>query len=367
MNIFSRVNKQPYILVLYMLCIVKALSNTSLYVNPFYDSVFSVLGYVCYGGFLLICLTHKYTVKIFLWLMICCIALAFTTFYSGNVFLLITVLAIMAAYKVNFNNCVKTVFCATIFAIGLIIIGNVLGIFPSVYNFKHGEDVIRNSLGFRHVNNCGLYFLTIIVDAIIIKYENWKKRYYLYFFVVILFLYVTCGSFTSIACSVLAICLLIIFRHFNIKLFYSRPVMILLFSIVPICFIMTYVAAVKYDESVLLQFLNLHLSDRLFLNYMYFKQTQLSMIGHQFELVNWYLDSAYAQMLLFSGVLPSVLYCILNILNLKKAFKNDDVGIVIAILTFAVYGLFETGAIFFWFNISLLYLFTNKAKGRIVE
>ncbi len=345
-------------LIMIFLELIKAFSNTSLYINDAYDTCFQVLSYVSYAALLICCLKSKIRKRYFYIAISIAFFLVITTVYNGNFFLLVTFVSVLACNKANYTELVSVLFKTTILSIILIVSLHFLGLFPSINKLQDG--FVRTSLGFRHVNTCGLYFLSALLMGIILYFRKWKKRYYLYSVSVIIAVYMTCRSLTSIACSAFAVFLVIVMKYWGENIIKNKMFKVLLLSFIPFCFLLTYMCAKWYSNSNILLSLNKITTDRLFLNSIYFKNGAISLFSKPFTLTNWYLDNAYANLLLFNGLIPSIIYCLINIFNIHKAMQERQFGVIICNLVFAVYALLETGAIYFWFNVSIIYALTRE-------
>lgn len=66
--------------------LIKAFSNTSLYINDAYDTCFQVLSYVSYAALLICCLKSKIRKRYFYIAISIAFFLVITTVYNGNFF-----------------------------------------------------------------------------------------------------------------------------------------------------------------------------------------------------------------------------------------------------------------------------------------
>ncbi len=108
---------------------------------------------------------------------------------------------------------------------------------------------------------------------------------------------------------------------------------------------------------------DINLSGRILMLQRYFAFYRLTLFGqpiaygsefYRFGLST--LDNSYMRLLLNNGIIMFVLYIIAFIALIRKYVKNRDTKLLIVITLFAVYGLFETVAVRFEFNFSLILL-----------
>lgn len=349
-------------LTLFCLTIIKAFSNTSLYMNNNYYTFFKLLSYMTYIALLICCFRIPIKKKKFAFLSLLCLLLGIATIYSENIFLLVTFVAIMSINEANYYTVVRAIFYASIISFFVIVGLHLLGIFPSVDKIQNGT--YRTSLGFRHVNTCGLYMLAILLMGITLYFNKWKKKYYIYTTFVFLTIYITCKSMTSLLCGMLSVVLLFVFKKWGNFLIERKLVRICIYLLTPMCFLATYFSAKYYSSSELLKYINVLMTNRIFLNSVYFQTGTVSLFSKPFIMPNWYLDSAYANLILFNGVVPSTIYTILNIFNTRKAIKEREFGVIICIIIFSIYALSEIGALYFWFNVSILYILSINFPDR---
>lgn len=342
-------------IIMFFLAFVKSFSDTSLYIDKSYNSLLKILAYFIYITLFYSCLNF---VKVKSYSLILCIIssilLGISIYYNRNPFLLVTVIAIIACSNNNYHGIVNALFKGQLVSIILIFILSIIGVFPEVDKYRDG--IYRLSMGFRHANTAGLYILSICLFGITLYFYTWKKKYYLYLLAATLVIYLTCKSRTSIYCCLMALLLIPVFKIFGKHMVSNRIIKSILIIFVPLCIICTYIAAIYYDKVSIFSILNRYSNDRLFINALYFSKCSLKLFSQKVIIGNWYLDSSYSNLILFNGLIPTVLYSILNCACMNKAIKNHDFGTIICIVIWGIYGFFETGNLFFWFNATLLYL-----------
>lgn len=136
----------------------------------------------------------------------------------------------------------------------------------------------------------------------------------------------------------------------------------------------TYISAKYLETSALLQKLDLVFTNRLFINYYFFRENRITLLGQNIALVDYSgtvynnihnvynlsitCDSSYTMSLLIMGLIPTLIAMLGFILLMKKARKNRAYVIMAIAALLAVYAFCESQMLDIYKNFIYFYLMT---------
>lgn len=265
------------------------------------------------------------------------IACAYSTYISGAIDFIISFLLALIFYKRDEKNFIKYFFISSICCYILTIVLYNLGVLNnnSIKRITEEGTVVRNSLGFAHVNGVFKHLISIILAGYLLIDDKYLKRYSIVVFVISTILYTYSASRTGYLCTIL---FLIIANFFNITKFkivrkYSKYTFLILT-------ILTILIALKfgvYEDDMV----NELLSNRPYIwNYYIRTGKLLSMFGTEIQGSFFVIDNVYLTYLVAYGIITYIIYFILNFISYSIIKENRKVLLVFII--FAIYGIFET-------------------------
>ncbi len=252
----------------------------------------------------------------------------------------------------------------------LLLVNLTLYHFGLLYNFTSGP-VTKHSYGFWTPNQLGVTVLQLAVILLILSSKGYfyKKAFMfkliatIYFGLLMVLLYLS-GSRGSEIATVVAITIFASLRLAKkLKKIPSRIFFSILAVLPFFMSLLTLNSSVNQVGSPLYK-LNVLLTTRISLgNYFYqqygvtlFGQNVVYHLGASAGVAYYFLDNEYLVYLINYGLLATTLFVGYIILLTNKAIVTKRYGLLIAIITFAVYGFVEQGAGEAWVNFSLCFI-----------
>lgn len=237
---------------------------------------------------------------------------------------------------------------------------NFVGVLENNYSSRIIGDVsiLRNNLGFAHVNAAFMYFLPIFLSALLITSKSNRK----FLFPIVAVLSAIIYYYTRSRTGILIIVLAFIFYAFK-GLFTKKRIKSLLkyqyiiFTVIPI------LMAIKLGSNFS-SGLNESLSFRLFYWKYYLDHLGISISG-QDVLTEYPLDNMYLTYLISYGIISYIIYLVVFMKSYKK-FKDNKL-VLITITLFNIYSIFENMFVYcnsFALILQLMYLL-NEDDGKM--
>lgn len=293
------------------------------------------------------------------------VAAVVTTYNSGARAVLISIMFILCANRVDLDDLCRFTFKMNTSMILLVIALSIAGLIPGEIVTR--GSMTRYSLGFASSNTLAMAVLKSVLLYYITRYERIKFRNLIGMAVFLAFTYYLTGSrlFALIGCVFLV---LAVYEMINPNAFSSKKVLVIGEVVLPILTIATLyygtVYWIRHDE---LLSLNELFSGRLyFINY-FLTEYGISTWGQKIEFTTvrdslaaggtWFaLDNSYAYALVCYGVVFFAIMAVAYLLEIFIMHRIQRKEIFIYLLCMLVIGLTENGIFDVTFNFALLYL-----------
>ena len=279
-------------------------------------------------------ITNKITKKELLKIIILFIVASFSTIFVGEVNLLIAILAATYFLKTDENKIVRYFFITLTSWYILIVFLYLIGILDnnSLIRVSQNEIIMRNSLGFSHVNQTFLYLLPIIFSSYILYFDKHRKKYsiVIFFIATILYLITNCRTgYFSVIVFLILINLKVKKRNHNVNL---TSLIFLLFTICSIFITKKYGANGSNT-------INHILSLRPYYLFYYLNNFSLVTIKGGNFISTIPMDNVYIYLLLEKGIIIYLFYLLVIHYYFSKCEYDKHIeNIIYASL---LYGLFE--------------------------
>jgi hypothetical protein len=224
--------------------------------------------------------------------------------------------------------------------------------------------------GYTNVNVLGGFIFIVCLSNLVLQ-KKFKLKNILPYWMIAIFVYLLLNSRTVVALIVLMPLLRLLIEKLIEK---KKNMLVLLISSgAPImCLLLTLVTTKLYESNLLVQKLDLFLSNRIYLNYRNLTEWGTSWFGQatQFFSDKIYfnsvtgtystfntVDNTYMCLVIQMGIIATVIYIIINILNIRKAYIYKNSALLVGIILLSIYGVTESSVIEVFINFPLLYLF----------
>lgn len=279
---------------------------------------------------------------------------------------------------------IVSVYFKTFIVLGILIpLMAVTGLISNTVMDTVGITGKRYAYGFTHPNVLGAVLLVIVICWC---YLHWKSIKLYHIVIINLLSYgmmqITDSS-SSFICIAFISVIALLERWFDKKsklnVWYFGIIVLLIF-----CPAISYYFMVKYTPSnPLMLAIDLFTTGRLRTMNAFFVKYGVKILGNPIifdmerrSLLLFALDNSYGYILIRFGIIVSLFYFMGLFKVIKRAIQIRDTRIIICVLTFLVYGLFENYFFKIQFNFTLLFIFTNYygnsnklrvKKGRVVN
>lgn len=292
----------------------------------------------------------------------------FITILSGSIDFVITLLLSLMFYKDNIKDFFRNYFISSAFCYVLTIFLNFIGVLENNAIRRITEEgiIVRNSLGFSHVNGVFKNLMPIILSGYFLVKEKNIKKYNIVVFVLSTILFAVSNSRTGYICVIIYLLFtsfINIMKHKIVRK--SIKYMYIICTIITI--LITNVAGRSFDNSI-----NQLLSDRpVIWNYYLYNAGVISLINFNFTRIP--IDNTYITYIINYGILTYVILFLIKYFAIKKI--NDN-RILLIILIISIYGIFENLTSYgldFTLIIQLIYLLdiknndSNELKQRSIQ
>lgn len=269
------------------------------------------------------------------------------------------------AIFVDYNKIIKTMKSTWIWCALTVVALSLVNIIPTNTGFRE-TGIPRMSLGFVHPNTLGFVCFIIGLLLLIDSYKKVTRNNIIKLLLLTLVAYFIANSRTS---SILLLALDIVmiakvFRNSMITTFLKKRWMYTLVAISVIGLVgFTLWIATSYSGTIKQMMLNRFLNNRAQNGAYYMSLYGISLFGRSIpEFVLWsdnftqlYLDNGYLLMLIKYGVIAATLYIMMILQAAKKAAKNRDAVIIMAIVLVALSLFAEQSALRWCFCPILMY------------
>lgn len=281
----------------------------------------------------------------------------FVTVMARSLDSFVTLLIALMFSKNDIREFFKIFFISSLTCYLLTITLNFAGVLEdnSIRRFTENGVIVRNSLGFSHVNGVFKNFLPIVLSGYFLVKEKNIRKYNLFIFIISTVLYSISNSRTGYLCIVIYL----LFTTF-IDIMKFKTIRNSVKYIFIICTIITLVIANFAGKSEN-NSINELLSNRpVIWNYFINNANAISFINVNFTRIP--IDNTYITYLVNYGVLAYIIMFLIKYFAIKKI--NDN-RILLIILILSIYGIFENSVSYgidFTIIIQLIYLLDNECK-----
>lgn len=308
---------------------------------------------------IVIIIKRKFTYRQLFIILLIFMLILFMTYLTKSLDFIIVLLIALMYYKKNLREFFRTFFISSLFCYLLTLFLYFIGVLEnhSIRRITEEEIIVRNSLGFSHVNGVFKNLIPIILSGyFLVKKENIKK-YNLFVFIISTILFIVSNSRTGYICVILYLLFTTFKDIMDIKII--RNSVKFMFIICTIITILIANFAGKSSDNPI----NEVLSDRPVIWNYYINQMGIIKILN-FNVISQHMDNTYLTYLVNYGIV--IFTCIFSIkyYGTKKIVDNR---ILLITLILSIYGIFENGIgynIDFTLIIQIVYLLESK-KNKI--
>lgn len=284
---------------------------------------------------------------------------------SSSKTLLILTMFVMSVRKINFRKVIKVDMIARISVLIFIVGLYLAGVIDNYTDEINGT--FKQALGFSHPNALGGMCYIILIEYVILKWQEIKPAHFFEVFFVGLGVMLISGSRTMGYTFFFIIMLFVLYR-FSPKLFSLRLVKALFTLAMPSIYVACFIVVNMYNNRVPLAIkLNEILTTRVALASKFLKTYDIQLFGQDIQIIGtryaalhhttpMILDNAYIRGTLVYGLLFMIFLILSYMILMHHAFKNKRVEYAILALYFIFIGIGESYMINISFNISLLLL-----------
>jgi hypothetical protein len=270
------------------------------------------------------------------------------------------VLVVISMKDVKVDDILKGMFWMALLGFAMVTISSLLGkgdIAILEKDYGRGGVEARYCLGYGHPNQLHLYFFRVVLLGVGAYFDRIKWPHMVIIFMLNLLLYGLTASRTGTLMG-MALVAIWFWYHYLPNFVKSRGWKICLFIGVTAMVLFPFVYGFLYENSEILQQVNQWMTGRLQLGMQALSQFPITLWGNDSELNYGYsVDMGGLHILLYNGVVISVLYWTGILLCLWKGLKENRTYMIMVVVLFVLYSLSEFSAIErIGRNISMLYL-----------
>lgn len=264
---------------------------------------------------------------------------------------------LFASMNFDFKTIVKNDFKCKLLVLLFVIMCNKMGYATSNFVVTRG-DMIRNAFGFYHPNTFGMYLMVIFFEYLYLNKEK-KVKNLIISIVVAIFIHYTSDTRSAMYC-IIGISILNFFVGDLSKIIQNKFIKLVLNNTYLILLLGSVITTLIYYFQVNWAIdLNNYLSNRLYLQSLFWEQYGLSLFGKNIIYTRT-LDNGYIKCLLNFGLFTTTLYGIINYVTLKKSALNRDYLVYFIVLILLLYSIAESSMLYVHFNIFILYCFCQE-------
>lgn len=290
---------------------------------------------------------------------------------SGSYEMMTLVFFVIALRDINDIEIVKSILYAQVIGVIIVVILALSGTIPNEVSFRASTSAIRYAMGFTHPNLFAAKILQICLLYVYLRYHDLKKLDYVLLAIGMIITKIVTDSRTV---SFLIMCLIVLLfitihireRPWLLKAGYRK---ILILKQIPLVVrgmiisvvIFSIYAAIYYNYSDWLKYLNRLWSTRIQLMNAYYSAYKISLFGEHIVISNnpdvsyqYTVDNAYIYTIIRYGFVYLVLLIIGYMKLTKYASKQNNNALLVIILIYTVYGLLETYFCRVSYNFTLL-------------
>lgn len=244
-----------------------------------------------------------------------------------------------------------------------IIIAGQLGLINVVVATRYLDNsiVIRNSLGFGHVNTVSVYYLGIMFGIYYLFHQNKKKLILIYILttIIAIYLYLETNCRTGLYIYIAFIIISLLYnKKLNKKLKKITPYNFIIFTI------LSFILAILFGKT-LNNPINILLSSRPYFSLYYIKKGAFINLFGQDVISGYVLDNHYLSLLVRTGIIGFITY--MYIIIKGSILLKKDYATMLIILFYLIYGIFEANLYGNFIIIILLKKIISSDGGEVNE
>lgn len=329
------------------------------------SNIVNYLSLLCHVGFWCICIfiilfMQRYTIRELL-VVLALLAFFILSVYSSKIYVLFdALLLVICSKKIDFDRYIKYSFYIQTACVCFTILLSLSGLIGQGVFVRGYDGTIRYALGFNHPNTLALLVFQWVCQYLYLKKDNAGIKRFIFASVLTLATYVFTDSNTGFIMTIIIIVCDFIYEKLFNKLFgwniMKRIIKTVLFvgSIVLICVIRYYwVNPDKLEAQTLMARINLAKKYLTAYGINLFGQQVVSgndVIIPGFQRGYYFLDNAYAWLLINIGVVVTVCIVVGYVLYIKNLLRNKNWNLIIAVTAYLIYALSERTTMMIVFN-----------------
>ncbi len=312
----------------------------------------------------------KSLLKSVIMILICIITFMQGLQSNRNDYYFIDLILLMIAEKnIKFDDIIKFDFYYKFINIIFIVLLAKIGFIDNLTFYRDG--IVRYSYGFSHPNVLSALLTICTIDLIYLSTKN-KKYNIPAIILTIISLYIV--TFVTQSRSSFLMLILVVIFYFLVRKKTGEKIVsffkYLIYILFPLnCILSLYITYLYYINNHIGVELDRLLSGRLFYNSIYLTYHNINLFGNSLYFTgisakNYYgrytmiLDNSYVYTLLRFGVISIIFLSILFFLECKKLYSKKKYFLILILVSFLIYGLFERHSLIVFYNPFLL-LFGN--------
>ena len=271
----------------------------------------------------------------------------------GDKNILFSLIVIVSSRNISVKKAARVYFF-TYLAIIVLIIGLFAAGALDDFTMERGADLVRHSLGFNHPNLLGRFIMVEII-AFMLAYpeKNNSLIFYAASFLLAIFVYIVPNSRAAALCIIALIFFsLAMNRMGSGKALYR----IAAYCSVPLFSLVSIVSTIVYtQESNVFFLIDEFSSGRIHAAHeIYLRSGWGGLFGKNVYGLNIPLDNIYAKLFLAYGIAATVIFLCMYILAIHRGVKCSRTDIVVCLMVFALYGVFEIHMVYVLYNLPLI-------------
>lgn len=227
-------------------------------------------------------------------------------------------------------------------------------------------DEMRICLGFRHPNFLGTHIMSEALLWIAVRFKKLNMIDYIIVGVMAIFIWIVPNSRTAAYIIILSMIMTMIMKLFGNQLVKKKVFQVLCLLVYPILFLFTFMISYFYDSnSAFFLELDSVLSNRLYLAHWYLQKYLHTWTGQKIVSVGTIksmktgkpycmLDSAFMRLYISLGIIAMIIAFVMLIGIVWYSLKIDNRGILIGILSFAVFAIVQPQLLYLYRNFFLI-------------
>lgn len=321
---------------------------------------------------------QSYKIREILLIAVLIMIFGLSAVFTRSFLLVDALLLILCSKKIDFDQYIKNVlYIQSILVIGIILL-TLTGVIEMGTAIRANNEGYRNAWGFNHPNTLSILCFQWICQYIYIKRNDRRLKKYVIMLLITFSAYIATNSNTGFIMSVFIVIGNSIYEKIVDKVFSFKQIKkiakrLFVLACIGIIIIIRYywVNPDKLSATTLVSRINLSKN--------YLIAYGVNLFGHNivqgtyvsipgFPKGYYFLDNAYAWLLVHFGILAFLCILIAYIVFIRKLFKSGEWNLILIVFAYLVYGITEHTPLIFSFNSLLIGFYTviyNKSINKI--